>query len=239
MDMNSYINEIKLELTGYILDLELPDDTLELVVNKAFREVQRYIDSTEMITVPYASCIDLTESNVSSVSRIFRSEGFYASDVNSAGQTQVDPMYAMQWQILTGGGASTYNLSNWVSNYSAYNQVLQVYNSMSTDMSFKQDMQKKKLYVNCNGDKPKYITIEYVPTFNSVEEILSDYWIDIIVRMSISLTKVTLGRIRSRYTQTNALWTQDGDKLLEEGNAELADMREKLRTNSQIIYPID
>ena len=84
-----------------------------------------------------------------------------------------------------------------------------------------------------------YITIEYVPEFKDVDDIKSDYWIDILVRLSIALTKVTLGRIRSRYTQSNALWTQDGDKLLEEGNAELVALRETLRVNSQIIYPID
>ena len=47
MKMLDYINEIKLELTGNILALELDDSTLESVVKKALREVQRYIDSTK------------------------------------------------------------------------------------------------------------------------------------------------------------------------------------------------
>ena len=57
--------------------------------------------------------------------------------------------------------------------------------------------------------------------------------------MSVALTKVVLGRIRTRFSQSNALWAQDGDKLLEEGNTELKELREILRNNSNLIYGID
>ena len=96
----------------------------------------------------------------------------------------------------------------------------------------------KKLYIN-TLDRPDSITIEYVPRFVAVEEVTSDYWIDIIMRLSVALTKIGLGRIRSRYTQTNALWTMDGETLLNEGNEELKELREALRVASQLTYPID
>lgn len=57
--------------------------------------------------------------------------------------------------------------------------------------------------------------------------------------MSVALTKVVLGRIRTRFTQSGALWAQDGDKILEEGNTELKELREVLRSNSNLITPID
>lgn len=60
-----------------------------------------------------------------------------------------------------------------------------------------------------------------------------------LIRLAIALTKVTVGRIRSRYTQSNALWTQDGAELLQEGNDELNSIREKLEANSQLVYPVD
>lgn len=237
MDMIDYINEIKLELTGNLLALEITDDSLELVVKKAFREIQRFIDTTKLITVPYSRCIDLSKSKVSSVTRIFRAEGYLGSASQDANQTQVDPMYAMQWQMLVGSG-DIYNLNDWIMNYSAWNTVLQMRNTTSTDLSFKQDKQAEKLYINCI-DKPSSITIEFVPKFEDVNEITSDYWIDILVRLSIALTKITLGRIRSRYVQSNALWTQDGATLLEEGNKEAETLRETLRVNAQLMFPID
>lgn len=66
------------------------------------------------------------------------------------------------------------------------------------------DKQGDKLYINCQ-DEPNMITIEYVPKFMDVEEIKSDYWIDILVRLSVALTKQILGRIRTKYTTTNTL----------------------------------
>lgn len=238
MEMTDYIDEIKLELTGNLLSLEITNETLELVVKKAFREVQRFIDTTKLMTIPYAQCIDLSGSKVSSVTRIFRSQGYLGSaDQESTGISQIDPMFAMQWQFLVGSG-DIYNLNDWIMNYAAWNTVLQMRNTTSTDLSFKQDKQAEKLYIN-TLDKPPAITIEFVPKFEDVNEVTSDYWIDIIVRMSVALTKITLGRIRSRYVQSNALWTQDGDTLLQEGNTELATLRETLRVNAQLMFPID
>ena len=60
MELQDYIDEIKLELTGGILELELSDEMIGKIVNKAFREVQRYIDTPEYITIPYVPCILLS-----------------------------------------------------------------------------------------------------------------------------------------------------------------------------------
>lgn len=42
MTMQEVIAEIKLELTGYILDVEIDDTTIESVVKKSMRELERY-----------------------------------------------------------------------------------------------------------------------------------------------------------------------------------------------------
>ena len=73
----------------------------------------------------------------------------------------------------------------------------------------------------------------------AVEKIKSEYWKDVLIRISTALTKIVLGRIRTRFTQSNALWAQDGERLLEEGNTELKELREVLRTNSNLIFGID
>ena len=52
----------------------------------------------------------------------------------------------MQWQMLTGSG-DIYNLNDWIMNYSAW-KVLQIRNTTSTDLSFKQDKQAEKLYIS-------------------------------------------------------------------------------------------
>ncbi len=238
MELAAYKDEILFKLTGGVLECELDDKALNQVLNAALREVQRYIDTTVIKTIPFDNCIDLSDYNVSSVSRVYRAKGFMGNESAESTPTPADPMYASQWQLLSGTG-NMYNFNDYVYNYSAYNTLQQIRNTTSTDLAFRYDKSSNKLYINIATSKPQNITIEYVPRYNDVSEITSDYWIDIIVRLATAIAKVTLGRIRTRYTQSNALWTQDGQQMLEEGNSELTDIREKLQASTQLCYPID
>jgi hypothetical protein len=238
MKLDDVLSEIKLELTGHVLEMEINDETLVSVVKKALRELERFWDESKLITIPYASCIDLTgeffDEQVSSIVKVYRTEG----SGNSGGLSVMnDPVQMAQFAIFSNGG-TMYNLNDYVMNYASWMTVNKIQNTMSTDISFKEDRHNKKLYIN-NHNVPRMITIEYIPKLRSVEDIQSDYWIDILIKYCIALTKIVLGRIRTRFSQTNALWTQDGDKILEEGNAELKELREVLRLNSNMIYVID
>jgi len=238
MDLSAYKDEILFKLTGGVLECELGDKEITQVLAMSLREVQRYIDTTVIKTIPYSRCIDLSEYNVSSVSRVYRAKGFVATDSDTNSLSPADPMYASQWQLLSGVG-NMYNFNDYVYNYASYNTLQQIRNTTSTDLAFRYDKPSNKLYINIATDLPEKITVEYVPRFNDVSEVTSDYWIDIIVRLATALAKVTLGRIRTRYTQSNALWQQDGQTMLDEGNQELADIREKLQASTQLVYPID
>lgn len=237
MTVDAIRDEIRTKLGATILDLELDDSSLDKVINSAFREIQRYIDTTKLATIQYKPCIDLSDCGVSSVSRVFRARSYLGDENYNDPTSIIDPIYASQWQLMSGNGL--YNMQNWTYNYAAWNTMLQIRNTLSTDLTFRFDRHTNYLYINVAYDKPQFITIEYVPRYNDVSEIVSDYWIDKLILLACALTKVTIGRIRSRYTQSNALWTQDGETLLEEGNQELAEIREALVTNTQLFYPMD
>jgi hypothetical protein len=240
MTLEDILDEIKLELTGYILDMEISDETLVTVVKKALRELERFWDETTMITVPFASCIDLSgeffKEQVSSIVKIYRTEG--VGDASSSISVTNDPIQMAQFAIFSNGG-TMYSLQDYVMNYASWMTMYKIKNTMTTDLSFKEDRHNNKLYISIGSGAPSFVTIEYIPKLTSVEVIKSDYWKDILVKYCIALTKVVLGRIRTRFVQTNALWTQDGDKILEEGNTELKELRELLRLNSNMIYLID
>jgi hypothetical protein len=240
MKLEDVLDEIKLELTGHILDMEITDETLVSVVKKSLRELERFWDETTMITVPFASCIDLEgeffREKVSSIVKIYRTEGI--GDMEGGLSVANDPIQMAQFAIFSNGG-TMYNLNDYVLNYASWMSMYQIKNTMSTDMSFKEDRHNKKLYINKSMSTPKMLTIEYIPKLSDVEDIKSDYWIDILIKYCVALTKVVLGRIRTRFSQSNALWTQDGEKILEEGNTELKELRELLRLNSNMTYLID
>jgi hypothetical protein len=219
--------------------MEITDETLVSVVKKALRELERFWDETTLLTVPYSSCIDLSgeffEEQVSSIVKVYRTEGTGESSEGLSVLT--DPVQMAQFAIFS-NGSTMYNLNDYVMNYASWMTLNKIRNTMSTDLSFKEDRHNKKLYIN-NYNAPKAITIEYIPKLRSVEDIKSDYWVDIMIKYCVALTKIVLGRIRTRFSQSNALWTQDGDKILEEGNTELKELREILRVNSNMNFLID
>ena len=238
MTMQEVIAEIKLELTGYILDVEIDDTTIESVVKKSMRELERYWDETTLVTIPFSSCIDLANSELDLKEKVSTIVKVYRTDAIGETTKTGDPAYMQQWMLFSNGG-TMYNLNDYILNFSAWNTLLRIKNTMSTDLSFIEDKHNNKLYINHYLDTPSRITVEYIPKLTDIEAIKSEYWIDILIKMSTAMTKIVLGRIRTRFTQSNALWTQDGEKLLEEGNSERKELLEILRTNSNLIYDID
>ena len=236
MDVKTYIDEIKLEVTGGILELEIGDDVIQKILNSSLREVQRYICSTNLITLPYSKCIDFNEHNlkVNTVTKVLRSSG---DGVSGGEQNSSDPFQLSFFQLTSGGNMS--NISDFVSRYASWSTAKQISNTMSTDLSWYYQDSENKLYINSSISSGSQVTIEYVPRYDSVDEIKSDYWIDILMRLAKASTKVILGRIRGRYKQSNALWISDADTMLQEGQQELAELRQKLETNTQLIYPMD
>lgn len=239
MDMQQLKGEVTLKLTGDIVDLELSDVALTKLCNSALRELQRYYDGTRLITVPYSKCIDMTPYKVNSVARLYRAEGYMNTEVEgNPNSGEIDPMQASQWQLLYGMG-NINRMQDYAYNYASWNTLLQIRNTTSTDLAFRYDKHNEKLYINIASNVPSSITIEYIPQLQDVSEIVSDFWDDVLVRLTVALTKVTVGRVRSKFKQSNALWVLDGEELLNEGNTELTALREELKASTQLCYPID
>ena len=229
--------EIRLKLTGDLLEIELEDDTIDQIIMSAIRELQRYITVTRLITVPFKRCINLCKyDDINNVVAIYRTNEL--GGTTSADSSSYDPMQVAQWQLISGMGNLNY-FQDAIYNYSSWTTLQQIRNTTSTDLAFKYDKHSKKLYINTSVGTPENITIEYIPVIKNVEDIRSEYWEDMLIRLSLALTKVTVGRIRTRYTQSNALWTQDGDTILQEGQEELKELRQQLIDNTDLWYPID
>ena len=174
---------------------------------------------------------------MNSVIGVRRAKG-YNTETEEVGISVADPLYVSQWQILTGTGNIS-NIGDYVSNYASWSTLQQIKNTTSTDLSFIYDKHEEKLYVNVSQALPGNITIMYIPRFDDVSEITSDFWIDVLIRMAVAQTKIIVGRVRSKFKQSNALWVLDGDTLLQEGTSELTSLREELRGSTQLVYGID
>lgn len=239
MNRQQLKDEIIFKLTGGVLRCELDAKSLDMLINSAMRKLQTFYDSTKIITIPYSRCIDMKQYKVNAVARVFRSVGYTTDTDTETNQGMViDPMQASQWQLLSGTG-NLYNYQDYAYNYASWNTLLQIRNTTSTDLIFRYDRTDDKLYINVSTNQPDKITIEYVPRLYDVEEIVSDYWIEKLTELCVCMGKQALGRIRTRYVQTGALYTQDGQTMLDEGNSEYNALMEELKKNSQLCYPID
>ena len=97
MDIQDVIEEVKLELTGGVLELEIEDETIALVVKKALRELQRYWDEPSFLTLPFKSCVDLGELGLEycSIVKVYRLTGMGNSD-DATNALTMDPLFAQQ-----------------------------------------------------------------------------------------------------------------------------------------------
>jgi len=238
MTTQELIEEVRLNVSAAgLLSLELNDEQLALVIKLTLRELERYWDETSLVMLPFSSCIDygncdVFKEKVSSIVKIYRTDNY------GEGAGMQDPFYAQQWMLFSNGG-TMYNLNDYILNYASWTTLLKIKNTMSTELSFKEDKRAGKLYINNAMSTPKMITIEYIPKITSIEDIKDEYWIDIAVRLATARTKIALGQARTRFTQSNAPYTHDGEKMREEGNTELKELLDTLRANSNLIYPTD
>ncbi len=235
MNLSEVRDSVLLQVSAGLLELELPDAIIDKYILYSLREINRYYDSFVTVTLPFTQCIDLSSYKVNSVIRVYRAHAI-SSDIN--GGRSMDPLLASQWQLLSGYG-NLRNFNDYVYNYAAWNTLLQIRNTTSTDVAFTYDRNANKLYINISSNTPSEVTIQYVPILESVEQITSEFWLDVLIQMSVANVKIGLGRVRTRTKQAGALWEQDGDTLLQEGTSELAELRNYLKANTQLCFPID
>ena len=249
--MAGLVDEVKFKLTGGVLELEIDDSGIQKTIEYSMRELQRYISNTRFVTIPFTSAIDMKPYHISDVRMVYSADndgGMNGAQFSSVGDNTdaagVNSIYAnspidpMMWSAFyLGSNGQVSNYTNYVNNYYAYAMTRKALNIADTGrIAFNYNKADEILYINALAKCSK-VTVEYVPRFDNVEEITNDAWIDILVRYAVANLKITLGRIRSRFTQSNALWSSDGEQLLAEGNAELTDLRTYLDASASILRP--
>ena len=115
-------------------------------------------------------------------------------------------------------------------------QLINTIRGGTSDVDFWQD--GDELYLDISGIGGD-VTIEYIPDYQDVSEISEPFWINFILNMTMALTKMALGRARSKYNISGLPYELDGDTLISEGQAELDAMNEQLRELNDTWYVLD
>ena len=229
MTLAEYVDEIKFILGGSVLEIEIENE-LPRCVNRAFREIKRYVTTPAYMTVPFSvgqnagATIDLSDKNVYSVIRVMRPDSY-----NSMSMNQLDVF----------GLNLTYSAVTNMTEYADRMLLLQQLNTISTDLDFLWDNHSKRLSVTMNPPFSYAVTIVYIPDYKDVEEIQDVYWVDWILKLATAYAKLVTGRIRSKYTLNSSQYSLDGETLISEANAEIQEIQAFLRNNVDLAFPID
>jgi hypothetical protein len=223
--MADYVDDIAFQLGGGVLELEIQSQ-LPKCVNKALKEIMRYMTTPKLKTVPYSSTIDCNEYKVYSVISVRRPHPLHGTNY---GVGDLD-VFSMASGVLTSVDPTYYENRM---------MLIQQRNTISTDMDFIWEPSTKLLRLSVNPPFPGSVTIEYIPDYENVEEVTEPFWQDFILQMATAYAKVITGRIRSKYTLKSSQYELDGQTLLAEGNEELNKIRDYLRENVDLAFPID
>lgn len=227
MTREEYIEDIKISLGAPIVDVEV-ESLLGKIVDKAFREVRRYIVDTCFVTIPYNSTgINVGKYKIDSVVQVFRTK-------NPSQSLNLEDIYTIS---AMNPSATSVNL--YMSDYLYRTQLNQIKNTMSTDLDYTYDKESQILYINAVYPKPQYVTLAYVPVLEDVSDIKESYWENYVQRLSLAFAKETLGRVRGKYELSSSLYKLDGPQLISEGISERDAIRQELSENSDIVFPID
>lgn len=225
MKMQDYVDDIDFQISGGVLELEIRDQ-LPKCVNKAFRELKRYINTPSYKTVPYSNSIDCSDYHIYNVISVLRAAPIYGT---TYGTSDMD-VFSL---------AASATDTSYLNYYENRMLNIQQRNTISTDLEFIWESETKMLRLSVNPPYPSIVTLEYVYDYQNVDEITDPYWQDWILQLSTAFAKVITGRIRSKYMLKSSQFELDGKDLVNEGNEEINHIREFLRANAYPLYTHD
>lgn len=228
--------------------LELSNDTLTRYIKLAFLEIKPYINVRKRATLQWThnenGAINLADNNIKAQNVITvrrgQSQGYIngSSSLNgswSSFEVTSDGTYPNVKLYTAGGSLAGLGASNnpsqdaWVQEKA----MLKGINATSGDRHFLFDYDRQLLFINFNAATPQTITIDYIPDYDNAEQIDDSFWVDIIQKKSLALTKLGLSQYRGKYSSVSgAPFVLDYQRLQSEGEQLNQQVNEILEENS-------
>jgi len=234
MKMNEIVSQVSFML-GLPSNENVEGLQVEKAVEIAFTELKRYIRTSVEKTVPFSTRLDLVALGIKArkvltVQAAYPRIGLTLSTVDSGNVFQTAAAVNTYSAIGNNAGINIDPIMTEMA-------MAQVRNTVTTDFQWRYDSLNQVVYCTHRDPRPTVVTIRYVPDFQDVSELVDSTWLNYLIRMSTANMKIALGRTRSKYTIEGSNVSLDGEILLQEGNEELASIREELgsKRNRMII----
>lgn len=238
---SQYIQYIKLMLgaiSGNEDSLEYMNDDLTNFVKTAFSEIEPYINVRKRITIPWNKdangAIDFKEHKIKIKSVTAVRRGTDQGYLNNT-YTSANGSWYYGWLLPIGGRFSA-DYDPW----SMQALMLKGVNEISGDKHFLFDYEHQYLFINFNSQYPQSVTIDYIPEYQSAEQVDDSYWTNIIQQYSLALVKISLSYFRGKYSNVSgSAFTLDYQRLMSEGKAERDQIWNELVESNLLNYRFD
>lgn len=242
-----YKDMILTVLGDSIVDIELEDIGFDKIFKLVFMKIKPRIGTTKFMTIPIANSINLKPMKVYAVINVYRSSPVangYGESTSSSSMYS-DAILFNPSLLLTGISGYNNSLNRTLGITASDNvaisllttQLINQASGRSSDIDFEFD--DGVLYVETTGAGTESITLEYIPDYESIEEIEEPFWQNFFFDMSLAYSKIAIGRARSKYRLSNLPYELDGEALIQEGNQELERLNELLKEENDIFYFLD
>lgn len=211
------------QISGLNTKIELDDKDLLGVVSMALDELVEKIDTPSLMVLPYSDVIDLRGKKVASVDFVTRSEVPYGVTDGIS----LDPFYLSN-SVRVGNSTAGASLSSVMQTQAMYAIRAMAQNTVQAELVHFHDLHKNTLMVSYSGSRPNAISIMYRPLVECVEDLPSQTWATLLIRLATAHAKIIIGRIRSKYTVAGSPVVV-GTEILAEGLQELQSVYDELK----------
>lgn len=209
MNQPEMVQQIKSELGGSKVNIEVEDSDIEDFIDRALDKISSYINDTRYITKMANDVIDLSGENVEDIVRI------YPNRQVTSNREQLDLFRARDYSNISDRMTMPYKVSQ-IEDY--------------INRSFKFDHETGELYID---DYRGEITIEVISspsTVSDLEDKKDKQW---VFDYAKSLTKMALGRIRGKFRVNGSPYETDGDTLVQEGKSDKERLEQRLEDKGE------
>lgn len=218
--------------------LEFMNDDLTQYVKIAFTEIEPYINVRQRKTIMWnngaGGAIDFNKFKIKIKSVTAVRRGSDQGYLNTTYTSTAGSWY-YGWYMPIGGRFSA-NFDPWAMQA----LMLKGINEISGDKQFLFDYERQLLFINFNQQYPSSVTIDYIPEYQSAEQVDDSYWTNIIQQYSLALVKIALSHLRGKYSQLiGSAFTLDYQRLISEGKEERDKLWNELVESNLLNYRFD
>lgn len=234
------IQYIQDELSAGLVHVELDDELIERNIERALQYSSDYYSNVLYKTVTLTNQGDYSSSGYIELTEL-DNDSLYVKDGDETGYTGIPTVVAVyptsttvniNTALLGLNSAFLGVASQMDKAMMSYAQALSQLSTLESILGRNAKVVGDKLFIDNYYQR---VTVAYIPEVVRIENVVEGEWIQWIIEYAVALSKRQLAQSRGKYVVSSNPSQINAATLLEEANAELKRLRERLETKGVVL----